>query len=128
MSRWKWDSLPFGENPTNTNPSNLGTMFFKHRFPGHYRDPETELHQNWNRDYDPTLGRYITSDLIGLAARPNIYLYVEGHPASSSDPTGLVDVGTMPPNIIDFLRNVFGPDWNKFAKDIIISPINKAAD
>jgi len=36
------------------------------RFPGQYFDAETGLHQNFFRDYDPQLGRYIEPDPIGL--------------------------------------------------------------
>ena len=89
MTIWKWDSQPFGENPTNTNPSNLGTMFFKHRFPGQYSDQETGLYQNWHREYDAVLGRYVTSDPKGLMAGTNTCVYVVANPAARADPTGL---------------------------------------
>ena len=36
------------------------------RFPGQYYDSETELHYNYFRTYDPTTGRYIEGDPIGL--------------------------------------------------------------
>ena len=80
VSIWKWDSLPFGETQPNGNPSNLGIMTFNQRFPGQYYDKETGLHQNWNRDYDPKIGRYVQSDPIGLAAGPNTYAYVGCNP------------------------------------------------
>ena len=89
VSMWKWDSLPFGETSPNANPSNLGVMKFNHRFPGQYRDLETGLYQNWNREYDAFLGRYVTSDPKGLEAEPNTYAYAKGAPVTIKDATGL---------------------------------------
>ncbi|WP_155730917.1 RHS repeat-associated core domain-containing protein, partial [Pseudoalteromonas luteoviolacea] len=44
---------------------------------------------NYFRDYDPSLGRYIQSDPIGLAGGVNTYGYVLGNPVQSSDTWGL---------------------------------------
>ncbi|MCB1797124.1 MAG: RHS repeat-associated core domain-containing protein, partial [Candidatus Competibacteraceae bacterium] len=59
-----------------------------HCFPGQYYDPETHLHYNTFRDYDPTTGRYIESDPIGLDGGVNTYGYAWGNPLSYSDPFG----------------------------------------
>jgi RHS repeat-associated protein len=89
-SLWNWDSLAFGETQANDNPSGLGAMTFNHRFPGQYRDKETGLHQNWRREFDPYINRYIQSDPIGLLAGANTYIYATNNSVSFSDPTGLV--------------------------------------
>src|SRR5262249_54922594 len=42
-----------------------------------------------NRSYDPTQGRFIESDPIGLAGGVNFYAYTNNNPVSSADPSGL---------------------------------------
>jgi RHS repeat-associated protein len=82
---------PFGATPANANPSSLaaGNFTFNLRFAGQYFDKESGLHYNHHRDYDPTLGRYVQSDPIGLAGGLNTYLYVGADPNGGVDPEGL---------------------------------------
>ena len=58
------------------------------RFPGQYFDPETRLHYNLHRYYDPETARYATPDPLGLAPAPNPDTYVH-NPHTWSDPLGL---------------------------------------
>ncbi len=63
------------------------------RFPGQYSDPETGLHYNQHRYYDPVAGAYLTPDPLGLAAAPNPHGYVV-NPQVLSDPLGLAPYNT----------------------------------
>jgi RHS repeat-associated protein len=47
---------------------------------------------NYFRDYDPSIGRYIESDPIGLEGGLNTYAYVEADPFGHSDSWGLARV------------------------------------
>ncbi len=57
-------------------------------FPGQYRDPETGLHYNLARYYDPDTASYLTPDPLGLVPAPNHHRYVD-NPLRWSDPLGL---------------------------------------
>ncbi|MFG3480115.1 RHS repeat-associated core domain-containing protein [Streptomyces sp. NPDC047980] len=58
------------------------------RYPGQYFDPESGLHYNVHRYYDPETGRYISPDPLGLAPAANHYAYVP-NPFIMADPLGL---------------------------------------
>ena len=78
-----WDGVfgPFGEVISVT-----GALAQNLRFPGQYHDSESALSYNWRRTYDPSLGRYLQNDPIGLAGRINTYAYVGGNPLIYTDP------------------------------------------
>ncbi len=59
------------------------------RLPGQENDSDTGWYHNGFRDYVPSLGRYLESDPMGLAAGPNTYAYANGNPARFIDPSGL---------------------------------------
>ena len=83
---WQRNSGIFGDTvsqPVGTTAAN------PQRFPGQQFDPNTTLHYNYFRDYDPATGRYIEADPIGLRGGPNLYAYVDGNPVSQVDPLGL---------------------------------------
>ncbi|ELY5852491.1 AHH domain-containing protein [Cronobacter malonaticus] len=58
------------------------------RFQGQYFDPETGLHYNRYRYYDPAIAAYISQDPIGVLGGLNNYAYVLD-PFSYTDPLGL---------------------------------------
>tara|TARA_R110001583_G_scaffold189565_1_gene353131 strand:+ start:373379 stop:376345 length:2967 start_codon:yes stop_codon:yes gene_type:complete len=58
------------------------------RFPGQWFQAESGLHQNWMRDYDPTTGRYIEADPLGLVDGPSVYNYALQSPGRYVDPRG----------------------------------------
>ncbi|MFH9555814.1 DUF6531 domain-containing protein [Streptomyces globisporus] len=58
------------------------------RFPGQYFDPESGLHYNRHRHYDPESGRYLSPDPLGLTPAPNAVTYVDD-PTLWIDPLGL---------------------------------------
>jgi RHS repeat-associated protein len=91
---WRWDTAdPFGM----LSPSLVsGGIEFRHRFPGQFDVSPASLFYNYFRDYDPSIGRYIQSDPIGLQGGINTYAYVGSNPLSWSDPYGLA-IGDFPP-------------------------------
>lgn len=58
------------------------------RFPNQWHDPESGLHYNYQRYYDPEIGQYCSPDPIGIAGglRPQGYVH---NPGEWCDPLGL---------------------------------------
>lgn len=79
---WSASYLPFGEVRVSTGP--LPPM----RFPGQWFQAESGLHQNWMRDYDPTTGRYLQADPLGLVDGASVYGYARQNPGRWTDPRG----------------------------------------
>ncbi|HOV87766.1 MAG TPA: RHS repeat-associated core domain-containing protein [Syntrophobacteraceae bacterium] len=82
---WSARYAPFGlafPDPASPVPNPL-------RLPGQYFDPETGLHYNLHRYYDPNTGRNLTRDPIGLEGGMNPYGYAENVPVNLVDPWGL---------------------------------------
>lgn len=61
------------------------------RFASKRVDPETSLIYFGRRYYDPSLGKWLTHDPLGLKAGPNLYAYVFNNPLRKIDLYGLVD-------------------------------------
>jgi RHS repeat-associated protein len=87
---WRWVGEPFGASPAQEDVDGDGIAFeYNLRFAGQYLDKETGLHQNWNRDYAPGVGRYTQSDPIGLNGGINTYAYIGNDPIHDTDQDGL---------------------------------------
>ncbi len=78
---WRWEGEAFGA----TQATELDTVSVNLRFPGQYFDEETSLHYNHFRYYDPSVGRYITSDPLGFSDGLNGFVYVGGNPTKFLD-------------------------------------------
>ncbi len=88
---WRWESDAYGQEEPEVFLDYQGQVRnIRLRFPGQYFDQETQLHYNHYRYYDPTTGRYITSDPIGLAGGLNTYIYANANPLIFIDPDGLI--------------------------------------
>ncbi|WP_409491110.1 DUF6531 domain-containing protein [Amycolatopsis sp. cmx-11-12] len=62
------------------------------RFPGQYADAESGLHYNVFRYYDPSTGRYLSQDPLGLGPAANPATYVD-NPLADRDLLGLAGCG-----------------------------------
>ena len=92
---WSAVYLPFGGVHVTTGAP------IDARFPGQWFQTEAGLYQNWMRDYDPTTGRYIEADPLGLVDGASVYGYAGGNPGRYVDPRGKESgIPTSPPEAI----------------------------
>ncbi|MFJ3926648.1 DUF6531 domain-containing protein [Streptomyces sp. NPDC090022] len=81
---WRTRATLWGTTTWNRD----ATAYTPLRFPGQYFDPESGLHYNHHRHYDPESGRYVSPDPLGLVPAPNAFTYVDD-PTTWVDPLGL---------------------------------------
>jgi RHS repeat-associated protein len=106
---WHWYSDPFGtsgqtstggsaNSAPNKNPQLVtgtaaqiaaASQEQNLRMPGQYEDQETKKFYNYFRTLDPSIGRYDSSDPIGLRAGVNTFGYVAQSPIGFRDRLGL---------------------------------------
>ncbi|MBF6044376.1 type IV secretion protein Rhs [Streptomyces sp. NRRL B-1677] len=112
---WRTRSTLWG----TTAWSRDSTTYTPLRFPGQYFDPETGLHYNYHRHYDPESARYTSPDPLGLTPAPNPATYVH-NPHTWADPLGLSgcpqgEAGSPKPKGFD---SPAGPGpWNMTGRD-----------
>ncbi|MFC6671373.1 RHS repeat-associated core domain-containing protein [Marinobacterium aestuariivivens] len=91
-------------------------------YTGRIQDPESNLYYYRARYYDPSIGRFIQSDPIGIRGGLNTYTYVFNNPLNYVDPFGLYtlsDASTslrkqgITPEKIEY----FGNTWSKTYTD-----------
>jgi RHS repeat-associated protein len=109
------------------------------RFQGQYYDQETGLHYNTFRFFDPDVGRFTTTDPIGLAGGSNLYKYAP-NPIGWIDPLGLTcgaPVHHIASNKSNIWSNGFRDLFRKYGmgkfkngkerSDVLNDPLNKIA-
>jgi RHS repeat-associated protein len=69
--------------------------YYATAFPGQSKT-RGDLYYNRYRDYDPTTGRYIQADPIGLAGGASPYSYAMGNPLRYTDPKGTNVLALIP--------------------------------
>ncbi|QGL69554.1 RHS repeat-associated core domain-containing protein [Stenotrophomonas maltophilia] len=90
---WEWSnkSEVFGNQIPSADPDSDGVAFeLALRFPGQQATDASGLFYNYQREYDPAVGRYSQSDPIGLRGGASIYAYTGNDPLDFVDPLGLL--------------------------------------
>jgi RHS repeat-associated protein len=102
----QYDFNPFGDNPTSSNvdPSVAGNPI---TFAGEYQDPITGLYDLRARQYDPTMGDFLSPDPLGPQDYASVYAYVDDNPLGYLDPSGMKRTPQSSP--LGCSRRIFNP-------------------
>jgi len=79
---------PFGTTAYQAKNLNIKAAAKRYRYTGMERDEESGLEYHSARYYLPWLGRWESSDPIGLQGGMNFYSYVKNNPIMALDPSG----------------------------------------
>jgi RHS repeat-associated protein len=112
---WRASNYAFDRAITQDNIGGLNVGF-----PGQYYDSETGLWNNGFRDYDASVGRYVESDPLGLAAGINTFAYVGADPTKFVDSSGLDFFGKCTAQ--QYLKKYGGEAWRHAKQDRTNNP------
>jgi RHS repeat-associated protein len=89
------------------------------RFPGQYYDPETGLHENWSRYYDPSLGRYLQPEPLASSADYDLEmasagLFVLPFSYALNDPLVFADLDGLDPMQLFKTQEAAASDFAKW--------------
>jgi RHS repeat-associated protein len=79
---------PFGTTAYQANDKNIKAAYKRYRYLGMERDEESGLQYHTARYYLPWLGRWLSSDPIGIGDGLNVYRYSRNNPLVFSDTNG----------------------------------------
>jgi RHS repeat-associated protein len=79
---------PYGSSAYQAVDKGVKAAGKRYRYTGKERDSETGLYYHGSRYYLPWLGRWISSDRIGIEDGLNLYAYVHLNPIRLNDPSG----------------------------------------
>ncbi|MFJ7593408.1 putative T7SS-secreted protein [Streptomyces sp. NPDC097617] len=108
---WRTRATLWGTTTWNRD----ATAYTPFRFPGQYFDPESGLHYNYFRYYDPESARYLSQDPLGLAPAPNPTAYVH-NPLLWADPLGLLPCRKNEPDDPTWDGRVVYGDLDEFGR------------
>lgn len=95
---------PYGSTAYQAGRSAAEVSLKRYRYTGKERDEETGFTYHGARYYAPWLGRWISSDPIGISRGLNLYQYAGACPTCFVDPSGLTPQHPEDTNIHQFWR------------------------
>jgi len=93
-------------------------------YTGRFRDEETELWYYRARYYDPTTGRFLQRDPLGVSSGPNMYEYSRSSPVVYTDPSGLI-AGAIAKKVA---KKAAKKKLKRLVKEKIKKPLKKLGD
>lgn len=82
------DYHPYGTSACRAGRSDAEVKRKRYRYTGMERDEESSLCAHGTRQFESTIGRWLSADSAGISDGVNLYLYCAADPIRRSDPSG----------------------------------------
>jgi RHS repeat-associated protein len=103
---------PYGSTSFRTGPSTAEVSLKRYRYTGKERDSENGFTYHGARYYAPWIGRWISTDPLGLADGPSLYVYARCNPTTLLDNDGGQTEGPDRPAPVGQAQFVPGRGWS----------------